>query len=232
MATLNEIAYDILTSVRPQLSDDTELDIRLIKFWIKNQRALLIRNEINRNRSIDSDITQTLCVDLECVDASVCCDIELGQGILRSKQEIPDTLEMHNKKAITKVGPVNISKEAFSLIEYDRVPFVASAKYVGNMVYAFIHDKYLYIYTKNPRYKDLVAVGLRGVFEDPEAAKKFKSCENNDEPCYTDDSEYPIKTWMLPQLKNIIMQQFAPVSQAEATHTDDTNNAKSDVGQK
>ena len=232
MATLNEIAYDILTAVRPQLSDDTELEIRQIKFWIKNQRALLIRNEINRNRTIDADITQTLCVEIECVNASECCDIELGDKILRSKKELPDTLEMHNKQAILRVGPINKKKESFNFVEYERVPFLTSSRFTKNMVFAFVKDKYLYIYSDNPRYRDIEAVALRGVFEDPEAAKDFKDCVNTNEPCYTDDSPFPMKTWMLPNLKQVILSQFGAVSQAEATLTDDTNNAKADVGQK
>ena len=200
MATLNEIAYDILSAVRPQLSDDSELDIRQIKFWVKNQRALLIRNEINRNRTIDTDV--------------------------------PETIEMHNMKAITRVGPINKKKESFSLIEYDRVPFVTSAKYVGNMVYAFMYEKHLYIHTTNPRYHSLVVAALRGVFEDPEAVKSFKDCDDTDIFCYTDDSPYPMNTWMIPYIKQVILQQFGAQSQAEIALADDTNNAKADAGQK
>jgi len=231
MATLNQIANDILTAVRPQLSDDSELDIRQIKFWIKNQRSVLIRNEINRNRTIDSDITQTLCVELECVDASDCCDIKLGDKILRSTKEIPETLEMHNKKAITRIGPVNKKKESFNLVDYERVPFVTEARFTGNMVFAFMHDKYLYIYSKNPRYRDMEAASLRGVFEDPEIAKRFKSCDDITVPCYSDDSPYPIKTWMIPSMKQVILQQLGAVSQAEIQLADDSNNAKSDPAQ-
>ncbi len=86
MATLNEIAYDLLSIVRPQLSDDNDIDIRQIKFWIRNQRALWLRNELNRKRSIDEDVIQTLCVDIEEVDASDCCDITIDCSVLRSKK--------------------------------------------------------------------------------------------------------------------------------------------------
>lgn len=232
MATLNEIAYDILSAVRPQLSDDTELDVRQIKFWIKNQRALLLRNEINRNRTIDSDVQQSLCVDLECVDASDCCDVEVGDSILKSVQAIPETIEMHNTKAITKVGPLNKKKESFSFIEYDRVPFVTSAKYTGNMVYAFLYNKHLYIHTTNPRYHSLSAVALRGVFENPEAASDFKDCGDQTTACYNDNTPYPINTWMIPHIKQIILKQFGAQSQAEVALADDTNNAKADAGQR
>jgi hypothetical protein len=231
MATLNEIAYDLLSIVRPQLSDDSELDIRQIKFWIHNQRALFIRNELNRSRTIDADIIQTICAELEEVDASDCCGIDLGCNILRTKKQIPETIELHNKQGIVRVGPVNKTKKGFSFVEYDRVPFLEHARFTGNMVFAFQHDNYIYIYTKDPRYQEMEAITIRGIFEDPSEAGEFRTCgDNGGEACYTDDSEYPIKSWMIPGLKQAILQSnLVMTAQAETQQADDANNAKSDA---
>lgn len=229
MATLNEIAYDLLSIVRPQLSDDTELDERQIKFWIHNQRALWIRNEMNKNRTIDADIIQTLCAELECVDASDCCHIDLGCPILRIKKKLPKTMEMHNKQAIVRVGPVNKKSQPFSFVEYDRVPYLTSARFTGNSIFAFLHDEYIYIYTKDPRYANLAAITIRGVFEDPTEAAMFKNCDDGT-PCYSDDEEYPLKAWMIPALKqSILKSNLFIAAQAEVQQSDDANNAKSDA---
>ena len=98
MATLNEIAYDLLTIVRPQISDDSDIEIEQIKFWIKNQRSLWLRNEFNKNRTIDSDLIQTVCADLEEVDASDCCDIDLDCPILRTTKKFLRLLNYIIKK--------------------------------------------------------------------------------------------------------------------------------------
>jgi hypothetical protein len=227
MATLNEIAFDLLSIVRPQLSDDSDIDIRQIKFWIHNQRALFIRNELNRNRTIDADIVQTICAELEEVDASDCCNITLDCPVLRTVKEIPNTIELHNKPGITRTGPVNKKKEPFSFVEYDRIPFVASARFTGNMVYTFLHNNYIYVYTKNPRYSNLAALTIRGVFEDPALAADF--CDSDSVPCYTDDMDYPIKSWMIPGLKQAILKSNLMITAQAEAQADSSNNASSDV---
>lgn len=230
MASLNEIAHDLLGIVRPQLSDDSDIDLRQIKFWIHNQRALFIRNELNRSRTIDPDIIQTLCVELEQVDSSDCCGITLDCPILRSTVELPDTIELHNLQGITRVAPINVKSEPFSHVEKDRIPFVAHARFTGNMVFTFRHKGYIYVYTKNPRYANLSNISVSLVAEDPSTAGAFNDCSESGEACYTDDMDYPIKAWMIPGLKQSILQSNLMITaQAEVQQTDDANNAKSDA---
>lgn len=228
MTTLNKIAYDLRSIVRPQISDDTDLDLRQIKFWIHNQRALWLRNEMNKNRTIDSDVIQTICADIECVDASDCCDIDIDCPILRITKPLPNTIELHNKQALLRVAPVNKKLQPFSIIDYSRVPYITSSRFTNKKVFAFLHNSYIYIFTKDPNFKNLKNISIRGVFEDPTEAAKFKDCEG--EPCYNDNMEYPIKAWMLPALKQSILQSNLLIAaQAEVQQADDANNAKSDA---
>jgi len=229
MATLNEIAYDLLTIVKPQVSDDNDIELEQIKFWIHNQRALWIRNELNRIRSIDASIQQTLCADLELVDASDCCGVDLCSDILRTKKKIPKSIELHAKEAITRVGPVNKTKRPFSYINYSQVPWIGNGKFNTKMIYAFLHDEYMFILPKNPKYNKMDKTIIRGVFEDPTLIAAFNDCDSNT-PCYTDDDDYPIKNWMIPALKEAILKSNLMIaSQAEQALGDDSNNAKSDV---
>lgn len=228
MATLNEIAYDLLSIVRPQISDDTDLDIRQIKFWIHNQRALWLRNEMNKNRTIDSDVIQTICADVICVDSSDCCDIDIDCPILRIKEKLPNTIELHNKQAILRVAPVNKKLQPFSFIDYTRVPYVSSSRFTSKNVFSFLHDNYIYVLTKDPNLLNLKTISIRGVFEDPSVAAEYTDCDGK--PCYDDDMEYPIKAWMIPALKQSILQSnLLMTAQAEVQQSDDANNAKSDT---
>lgn len=230
MATLNEISYDLLTIVRPHLSDDSDIDIRQIKYWIKNQRALWIRQELNKKRSVDTDLIQTLCADLEEVDPSDCCDIELEcDTILRTTKDIPGTIELYNKEAIFRVAGIHKLKKPFSYVEYLRIPFVGSGRFNRDKIFAFIHNKRMYIYSPhNPEYKFLENISIQGIFEDPEEARKFKDCDTGVN-CYTDDSEYPIKAWMLPAMKEAILKSNLLI-QAQAEQAQDvSNNAASDI---
>ena len=228
MATLNEIGYDLLSIVRPQLSDDTDIDLRQIKFWVKNQRALWLRNEINKSRQIDSDVLQTVCADLECVDASDCCDIDLSCPILRTTKLIPKTIELHHKEAITRVGPVNKKLKPFSYIDYSRLSWIDGARFTSKLVFSFLHDGYLYVYSNNPAYANMKAITFRGVFEDPEIVAEFKDCITN-QPCYSDDDEFPMKSWMIPAMKESILKSNLMIkAQADIQQVDGSNNAKSD----
>jgi len=226
--TLDEIAYDLHTIVRPQSSDDSDIEIEQIKFWIKNQRSLWLRNEFNKNRTIATDLIQTLCADLEEVDASDCCNIDLDCPILRTKKKIPKTIELHHKEAILRVGPVNKKRRAFSYVDYLEVPWVGSGRFTSKMIYAFMHDGYMYVYSKNPVYDSMKSLSLRGVFEDPEDVAVFRDCD--DVPCYSDDQEFPIMSWMVPAMKESILKSNLMIaSQAEIQQSDDSNNAKSDA---
>ena len=72
--TLEQLIYEVRLVIRQQnLFDDDKLDDRLIKHWIHNQRALWIRNEMNKQRTVDEQIIQTLgCIPLEVADRSSC----------------------------------------------------------------------------------------------------------------------------------------------------------------
>jgi hypothetical protein len=229
MPTLNEISYDLLSIVRPHLSDDSDIDIRQIKYWVHNQRALWVRQEMNKKRSVDTDLIQTLCADLEEVDPSDCCDIEIGcDTVLRTTKDVPETIELYHKEAIMRVAGINKLKKPFSYVDYSRVPWVGSGRFNKENIYAFLHNKRMYIFSPgNPEWKFLENISIRGVFEDPTEAAKFKDCDNA--PCYTDDSEYPIKTWMLPALKEAILKSNLMIQAQAEQIQDESNNAASDI---
>ena len=72
MASLNEIAYNILNIARGGLSsDDDRLSIAQIKFWVGYYRAFAIKEELRIKKSIDNQLVQDLgTMRLEAVDAA------------------------------------------------------------------------------------------------------------------------------------------------------------------
>ncbi len=71
--TLNEISYDLLETVRgtTRLSDDDSLSLELLQYWVINSRAKLIRDDLNKGRSLSENIVQTIpCIDVIEVSAS------------------------------------------------------------------------------------------------------------------------------------------------------------------
>lgn len=219
--TLNQLVFDIYNTKRAGvLSDDDNISERLIEFWIRNVRSLLIRQDYQKKRSLSENIIQSLgCVLLELVDKSTCCDsITADCNILRSTQRIPQPIEVDQKDLITRIGPIDLSTHGYSIIPYSRVPYVGSNKYTRFFTRAFVKDNYVYVMTNN----DLLEyINVQGVFEDPVEVKNFSHCDGL--PCYTDNDSYPISSWMIPAIKEIILKSdFAMTSIAGVDNTNDS----------
>jgi len=190
---------------------------------INEQRSLWIRNEYNKNRSVDPYVQQELaCIELELVDPIQCCiPVSTGCKLLRSKKKIPNTIEFNYTKGITSVGPADITKPRFSLIDYARVPFVGEGRTTRNAVYAFLYGGYMYVTTKSPEYNMLRFITLRGIFENPTALGEFINCNTN-AACWKPSDPYPLNQWMWVYMKDIILRQLI---QKGAFPYDDSNNA-------
>lgn len=225
MVTLNQLAYDLLELVRPEISDDEAIDLRQVKFWIHNQRALWLRNELNRFRTIDDNIIQDLgCVKLEVADRATCPDLPIDCHILRTEKEIPNTVELHNKTAITRVGPIDITAPSYSFVEYKRAIFSGNGKFNKQQIFAFLHSNriYLKISPLNRDGKYLEYLNIRGVFETPPDVAAFIDADGI--PCYSDDGKYPVNRWMIDYMKQAIVQSNLIIENAAVGDT--TNDSK------
>lgn len=227
MITKNHLIFDLLNSARGgKQSDDENISLRQVGFWIDNTRALLVRRDLEKNRSINPDMIQTLgCIDVAPVDASECPCNPAGCTILRTVEKIPNAIELHSKNLITRVGPALVGSTPFSLIPYSRAQFAGSNKFTKKFIKAFIHGGYIYLIGDNPMLLTLEMISIDGVFENPESLGSFSTCEG--QPCYTDDDEYPISAWMIEPLKELINKNNFRI--AISSPTDSSGNASHNV---
>lgn len=193
---------------------------------INEQRALFIRNEYNKKRTLDPNIQQTIgCMELELVEAHTCCeDIPVGCKILRTKKPIPNTIEFHHTKGITSIGPILMTEKRFTLIDFSRVPYVGSGRTNQKAIYAFLLDSYIYVFSKDPFVKTLTKIAIRGIFEDPTALADFNTCEGK--PCWSTKDIYPLNQWMWAYVKEQVIQQLFRKRQIPL---DNNNNARDDI---
>lgn len=207
MPTRNEIIYSVLDKLKPHLSDDIDISPREIGWEIDTMRALFLRNELNKNRTVDPYIIQDLgCVEMETADRAECCEVSSGCLIVRSTLEIPKTVELHNSTGIVRVGPVDKLEKDFSFISSGRARFAGNGKYNQNIIFAFLHNKRIYLVSKNDKVKFIEKINVTGVFENPDDVAPFTNCGG--ESCYTSDSQYPINTWMIPSLQDAVLNKF------------------------
>lgn len=209
-----------INSVESSFSYDYFTDL------INEQRALWIRNEYNKNRSIDPYLVQELpCLELELVDPIQCCvPTPAGCKVLRSKKQIPNTIEFFFTKGIVSVGPADIMKPRFVLIDYSRVPYIGNGRTSQKAIYAFLYGGYIYITSKNPAHLLINRITIRGIFEDPTSLEDFVNCETTG-TCWKPSDPYPINQWMWAYIKPYILQQLM---QKGTNVMDDSNNAQDD----
>jgi hypothetical protein len=194
---------------------------------INEQRSLWIRNEYNKNRSIDPYILQELpCVELELVDPHNCCiTVPTGCKILRTVKPIPNTIEFNFNKGITSVGPVDMMKPRFNIITYSRAPYVGNGRTTARSVYAFLYQGYMYIMSKDSVILNLKYISMLGIFEDPTILGEFINCTTGN-TCWSPASPYPLNQWMWAYMKPYIVQQLV---QKMAFSNDDANDAQDGV---
>ena|SRR3990167_4539259 len=223
----NQIIFSLLNTLRGGSQSNSEsLSEAQISWEIDNVRAKLIRNDLNKKRSVNFDIIQQLCIDLVIADTSDCPCIVIGCTILKSTRPIPPAIELEHRNLIVSVGPIDLTKRRFNFIPYNRAIWYNPNKFSGDIPGAFIHNGYLYIIANSNKLDMLEACVMQIVLERPEDASLF-TCTGT--ACYTFDSNYPISAHMIDDLKNIILQTTLKI--AATAPSDGTGNAQHDLSQ-
>lgn len=205
--TLNEIVYDVYSVVAGTslISDDVAISLDLIRFKVVNTRAMLIRQDLNKGRSLSDNIMQTLpCTPFIEIDESLCpCDVSADCTILRTQNKLPKFIELHQKDLVTKVSGSGIQGTGYSLIPYARVPYAGLNRETKDTTKAFLYDSYIYLL--NPKVL-ITSATVRGVFEDPRDAANYANCQGT--PCWDSDSEFPISAHMVNTLKELVIKDL------------------------
>lgn len=223
MPTYNEIAYDVLEILNNgNISDDEDISIEHIMYHFNTQRALWIRNEYNKpGRTIDPQIEQDLgCLELEEADTADCCDIATGCTILRTVKTIPELIELHDRPAITRIGPVSKIKLPFNFDTYHKAIYASYNKYAKG-IFAFFLNKRIYLIITDSKYNYIDYINLKGIFTNPTDLESFK-CNNG--TCFSYDENYPINSWMIPYIKEQVLKQFGMSIQIPKDSSNDAND--------
>ena len=221
MSTLNELAYNVFSSLRPHVSDDEDISIDKIKFDLLSERAALIRMDLNKGRSIDDNtLTYLDCVEVIDVDRSSCPEMPLGCFLKRTKEKIPVPIELYQGRAIQKISNLDMIGEIYNLVNYNQAINSGSRKFSGNTVYAFFRGGYIYFKSNSDLGKFLCRVSISLVLEDPTEAYQGESC-------YDPDSSFPLNKWMEPVILTKLKQTYLEIDLRMPS--DKSNDANSDM---
>ena len=227
--TATEIIYAIREKLKAY-TDDTRYTDAYLFFLINLKRALYIRREYNQQqRKIDQEVLQTICMELEEVDSSVCPECsEIGCGeceVIRTVKKLPNTIELHNRQTILKVSPIGVFDRPFSWVDINRIPYVGEGKNENKFVFATYHSNgHIYLKSKLNFYRSLTHISVTALFENPDDISKFQCSPTNNTPCFDfNNTQYPVEGWMADIIISDIVQELARLKQIPE---DDTNDAK------
>jgi hypothetical protein len=201
-------------------SDDEPLTPELVGFWVDNTRATLIGQWIDKGRSINPELVQTIpCMEVQAVDASECGCETTGCLVFRTVEQVPSSIESSKGlNLITRVAPTSITSTSFSFMPFERAIWSGGSVFTKNIPKAFLRNGYIYILSNN-FIGEKISVSLVASY--PEDLQNFATCSGA--TCYTDDSPYPISSRMIEVMKGLIKENNLNfVLQVKG---DDVNNA-------
>ncbi len=134
-----------IKSSQKWIFDDNLISDRLIYFTALPKASLLIKQEVNKRRLLNSDniFTPYECLDLILVDLNE-CGVDSSGKARRSKDKLPQLHEGIYSYTIQGVYNIDNSEEIFptSIREYINL---SKLRYKPNKIYYIVKDGYLYI---------------------------------------------------------------------------------------
>jgi hypothetical protein len=226
--TLREIVYFILEPVKSfKLVDDEEIDIRMVKAWIKAKRAELIKNKANAGQDINLNNAQSVVYDITSIptytgiqsQTSYFCGKTQDYTIYRTTEPLPSILTGHFSPLVLELTSEDMMQYPFSFVPFSQLRFSGNGRFNTNLIYGSMDvDKYLYLKT-NDEFIDRPSVTIKAVFEDPEKVPGFDE-EVDEYPCSLDLIELIKKAVFDIDLK--VMLRTIPLE-------DDSNDANDGV---
>jgi len=211
MITYNTIIYDIKeTLASHKIVDDFNVDDRRIMYLFNIQRSLWLKREYNTpGRSINVQLLQSICLDLELKSANACpCDtIEGCDEFLVSTVELPQLIDLNDKPALVKIGSPDLKNYFFSFVPYAQSVYSGSGRFNNRSIFAFILNNKIYIPIKAKEHKLIEKINVVGIFEDPSELKNFFDC-NTQQQCFDKDKPYPVPLNIVPFIKEMVLKEL------------------------
>lgn len=223
MATYRQMVHMCLDEIKVA-SDDAYLTQEHVIFLLSKYRALLIKQELEKNKEISSDNYQTLCLDLE--ESDLIEGMPCEGKVLKSTVKIP-TLE---SDTIPHVFLNSYFLSEIAYVSKERFRYVGYNKWLQNIIYATVGpDDYLYLKSSNPQYLYLRHIKLEGIFEDPESVSELL-CDSDNEGgnCDVLDTKFPLDDYLIPQCIQLTVKELIG---AVYRPRDSRNNASDELSE-
>lgn len=204
--TLNQLIDDVLLEARnSNIAESEKLSRRQIELWIKTYRAFLIKQDLDKDRTINPLYTQTIRMHISKVEE----DPEHFEYV--GDDKLPKLIDFNYRP-----GVVSVKDSHGNLIQVGsetKMKFQKYRKYTCNDYIAYVKDDYIYVESRN----NLIEyIDIQLIAEDPTETII----------CYDpNEDEYPIPGAMWATIKQLIFTRDIPTMiQMPSDTTNDSND--------
>lgn len=208
---------EITTLIASNLKKETDLRFRRqlyerVKYW----RGTILKQSIDRSPGDLKYFRQTVYMPMEKIRELDCVD-EVGCFVARTVDKVPTPLRLNDSGVFSFVGSID-GLRPFSMADPGTVKYL-NGKYSGRIVY--------YLYTNQriviPRYPDLPKIRIDDVFDNPEEAMIYESCDTTSPDCDWWNKDMP----MSADITQRVIQSILSVDYGRPVTTD-THEIKPD----
>ena len=221
--SLNSIVTDLLLTIRgAQISQSEPITKLQLESWVHQYRAVLLKRDLDKGKMPNPDYIQEISgLELEFADyTEEMSSVAKGEYLLRSKLQIPNTIDLNNKPGFTYVGTIDDNE--FQFVPEGRTRWQKYKRFTGNDKLAFLRNKYMYVANDT----SIKYLNIRGIFEIPAEVVNFVNA-NTGQSNYSLNDAYPIPIDKIPVLKEMILKGELQIE--SQTYSDQKNDSDAKV---
>jgi hypothetical protein len=201
--TWREIIY-IIEDITKQFSDDSNFNEEHIAFLCSEYRNTILNQQyLTGKKTINDANYQLICLTL-CPNIPDICP---SDNMLKSVEEVPFTMPIGIKQAY----PTGMygSKNKFSYISINRLPYVGNTFTRNNIYVSIAPDNHLYIKSNNENFIYLEKIQFKAIFEDIQKASILElQCKTGNNECSYLDARFPLEDAFIGVLMQYVVNDL------------------------
>lgn len=204
--TLNELVQDVLLEARNnQITESEKLSRHQIEIWIKSYRAMLIKQDIDKGRTVNPLYTQTIKMHLDKVEE------ETGHLEYIGDKELPTLIDFNFRPGVVSVK--DMFGNLIQLGSETKMKLQRYRKYTCKDYIAYVKGNRIYV---EGDANQLEYIEVEIIAEDP---TDLKLCYN------PETDEYPLPAAMWGTIKDMIFaKDFRTMSMQPSDTTYDSKD--------
>jgi len=215
--TLGHYVYEIRRLLPLDLQN---IDDRLIIRWINLNRAIWLKNEVNKLNDVSYKFKQQLHCYIQPYDQSLIPEIPTSSRILRSTIKIPKILSFGYRDGIEAIRNAKVLSERYNYVTKEQAIYSGNGKLNNRDIYVFMNEDYLYVKLQkdNPKIALLTHLLIELYAENPLEVIKYNTNLDIDNNTIR-DIEYPIDDILWAYMREEIVKNGLISIQANDTES-------------